>query len=129
MVVDGPLQSKFFRPDIDIFPSGNLNSTPTVPHFYLHDLLFEMFIVRQEYSWNTADLTPRNNWSINQSLSFQKSNHFIIKMLLLLFFFRVKWRNDMCSALGGVNSALKLKTEDNIDVFIGPPCSTCKALF
>ena len=50
-------------------------------------------------------------------------------LLLFLFCFRVKWRNDMCSALGGVNSALKLKTEDNIDVFIGPPCSTCKALF
>ncbi|CAG2192758.1 ANPRA [Mytilus edulis] len=36
---------------------------------------------------------------------------------------KVQWRNDDCSASGGVASALTLKEDDGVDVFIGPPCS------
>ena len=39
------------------------------------------------------------------------------------------WRDDECSETGGVAATMWLKEVDDVDVFIGPPCSGCKYLF
>ncbi|KAK3096856.1 hypothetical protein FSP39_004017 [Pinctada imbricata] len=36
----------------------------------------------------------------------------------------VIWRDDECSSVGGAGKAVLLRTVDDVDVFIGPPCST-----
>ena len=39
------------------------------------------------------------------------------------------WRDDECSETGGVAATMWLKEVDDVDVFIGPPCSGCEYLF
>ena len=39
------------------------------------------------------------------------------------------WRDDECSETGGVAATMWLKEVDDVDVFIGPPCSGCKYFF
>ncbi|XP_046584899.1 LOW QUALITY PROTEIN: atrial natriuretic peptide receptor 1-like [Haliotis rubra] len=36
----------------------------------------------------------------------------------------VRWRDDDCSALKGSGNTVLLRDEDDVDVFIGPPCSS-----
>ncbi|XP_060074687.1 atrial natriuretic peptide receptor 1-like [Ylistrum balloti] len=36
----------------------------------------------------------------------------------------VVWRDDKCSSLGGAGNAVLLRDVDDVDVYIGPPCSS-----
>ena len=49
-----------------------------------------------------------------------------LESVSISFHYSVLWRNDECGATGGVAAAMRFKEVDDVDVFIGPPCSGCK---
>jgi hypothetical protein len=42
------------------------------------------------------------------------------------FQFSIIWRDDKCEGKEGVGQAVLFRDEDDIDMFLGPPCSACE---
>ena len=48
--------------------------------------------------------------------------------LNIVFAYRLIYRDDKCTAKQGSGMAVRLRDEDDVHGFLGPPCSACKLI-